>query len=175
MHLILLSTPILGTLRDLIVPWNHTRLCTSTLLTIKCRQIPLPIISVPHLLLQAPMSPMLNRYVPSAKRLIMPIVKLYTRRTDAKLYRLNINKVEAGADMDVDVGAMRRRMAVLVDAIRNVAGRVVMVVVEDSTTIGSLRSNFIVSTKLDISNSYVIMSHEVRSKLTLSKPHPYLL
>ena len=82
---------------------------------------------------------------------------------------------QSDVDMDVDVDAMRKRMVGLVDAIRDVAGRVVVVVVEAGTTIGSLRSNLIVSTKLDINNSYMIVSHEVKSKLTLSKPLPYLL
>ena len=137
----------------------------------------MPTISVLHLPPQPPMSHMLKQYVPSAKRLIMPIVKLYTKRADAKLYRLNINKVEVEveADVDVDVDAMTRMMVGLVDAIRDVAGRVVMAVVEDGTTIGSLRRNLTISTRLDINNSYMIASHEVKFKLTIPKLHPYPL
>ena len=124
-----------------------------------------------------PTSHMLKRYVPSAKRLIMPIIKLYTKRTNTKLYRLNINEVgmEVEVQADVDVDEMIRMMVGLVDATRDVAGRVVMAIVEDGTTIGSLRSNSIISTKLDINNSYVIASHEVKFRPTISKLHPYLL
>ena len=107
----------------------------------------------------------------------MPIVKLYMKRTDAKLYRPNINKVEAEVEavVDVDMDAMTKMMDGLVNATGDVAGRLVMVVVEDGTSIGSLKSNLIVSTKLDINNSYVIALHEVKFKPTISELNPHLL